>query len=132
MTTGLGAVELRSIKGNINAKTKGGEIKIFDPTGDVSAETELGKVTLRSREPVFGHYTLKSNLGNISFQVPGESDLTIDVTSHVGDINVLAPSATGVTSSREGPSQEAHFRLGEGKGSAVIEVNTGLVDVTVR
>ena len=132
VSTKLGALVLRNIAGDIDARTRGGEIKLLDPKGNVLAESDLGTVSLRSQEALSGEYSLKSNLGSVTFRVPKESNLLVDASTDVGDVNVAVPSLNNIATTRSGPSHEAHFQLGEGKGNANIKVNTGSVDITVH
>jgi len=131
VATKLGALELENIIGGIDAKTHGGEIEIINPKGDVLVESGLGKVSIISQEAASGRYSLKSNLGSVTFCVHQDSNLTVNANTGVGDINVSAPSAVNVTTTRSGPSQEVHFGLGEGKGNADLQVNAGTVEITV-
>lgn len=111
--------------GNVIARSSAG-IVVAEPGGDVDARTAAGKIKLTSESPLQGKYRLESETGEIDFRMPRKSDLSIEAEADIGRVVVQGLEGTV---RQGGPGQIFTAKLGDGTGSAELEVRGGTISV---
>jgi DUF4097 and DUF4098 domain-containing protein YvlB len=126
----LGKIDLERIAGNISVRNAAGLVRILEPGGDVTVNSNAGALEFSANRPLSGSYDLETNTGKISFDIPATSDLAVNAASDAGKILVSGLAGQGPLLNGIGSSFEV--TLGSGKGQANLRVNAGSIDITAH
>jgi bifunctional DNA-binding transcriptional regulator/antitoxin component of YhaV-PrlF toxin-antitoxin module len=129
MTTVNGGVELRGIKGKINAETTNGGIKATDISGAIEASTTNGAVEVELARVAEGGVKLECTNGGIKLQVPSDAKATISARITNGGIetNGLQIETTG-----ESTRRRLDGRLNGGGPRLELEGTNGGIQISSR
>ena len=122
-------IDLERIAGNISVRNAAGLVRILEPGGDVTVNSNAGALEFSASHPLAGSYDLETNTGKISFDIPATSDLAVKAASDTGKI-LVSGFAGEPMRNRIGSSFEA--TLGSGKGQASLRVNAGSIEIAAR
>lgn len=123
-------IDLERIAGNISVRDAAGLVRVLEPGGDVTVNSNTGILEFSSIHPLIGRYDLETSTGKISFDIPATSDLAIKAVSNAGKIivsgfNGQAPLMNGIGSTFD-------TMLGSGKGQASLQVNAGSIKMAAQ
>lgn len=121
----MGDIKLKNIQGDSEIEESTGRITIDDPTGNVTAFSLNGTIELQSNKPLNKTYELKGRNGQIIFSLPRNSNLKIQAESNQGAI-------TGIEKNIQGTDNRRELTLGEGKGTALLEIRNGSIRLNIR
>lgn len=121
----MGDIKLKDIQGDSEIEESTGRIAIDDPAGNVTAFSLNGTIELQSNKPLDKTYELKGHNGQIIFSLPRNSNLKIQAVSNHGNI-------TGMERSIQGTDNRGDLTLGEGKGTALLEIKNGSIKLNLR
>ncbi len=125
VTSETGAVSATAVEGIVSAATETGDLAVEDPTSIDRLVTDTGDVDV-SLSGIDDDATIESSTGSIDLRVPDKLDLTLEITTETGEIEVTdvedLPEMAG----------DSLIEAVVGDGATRLEVSTETGDVTVR
>lgn len=116
----LGETTVKNVDGTVKIEGAAGRINIINPMGNVIVESGNGSIRLNSSAPLDKNYELRGENGEITFSAPRSSSLKVEASSHNGGIS-------GIESRRSHGLNKGEAVLGDGRGSALLEMKNGSI-----
>lgn len=122
---GAGAVEVRSVQGDLTVDAGAGGIEIKGAAGAARLTAGAGGIDYEGRPS--GSCTFRVGAGGITLRLPADADVEVDLTAGLGGVNSQMPIAGRVS------RHSIHGRIGTGeKGSVTATAGVGGIDLLRR
>lgn len=143
-----GQIRIEGARGKLSLSSVNEDIKVSGATGDVSADTTNGAITLERMESTTievttvngdikytgalsdrGHYSFTTHSGDLELTLPENTDATFNVRTYNGDFSAALP-VKGPERSQVRQGKRLTYTLGNGR--AEVELETFAGDISLR
>ena len=146
---GFGEIELTQAMANsYNINSKSGGIAIDGAKNNIKAHTDFGSITIENAQNAAldltsnsggiefsgslgeGPHIVKSDFGEITLTLPGDTKLNVDLKTDFGSINSDLPITVTLNGSTSSDKNQIVGSINGGGGLLTVQTNSGGIDIT--